>query len=113
MRTFEGEFITCSEASRDVKWLPQLQKNIHSSQRDLPPLPINCDSQGAFTLITMGSIKARTKQIDICYHNSRDLHKHQIVNYSYVHMNENVVDILTKALKQDKHMKFTKAMDSW
>jgi hypothetical protein len=74
MSTLEAEFIACSEASREVKWLLQLQKDIHSSQRDLPPLAINYDNQGALTLITTGIIKARTKPIDVCYHNSRDLH---------------------------------------
>jgi hypothetical protein len=113
MSTLEAEFIACSEASREAKWLLQLQKDIHGSQRDSPPLPINCDNQGALTLITTGIIKARTKHIDVCYHNSRDLHKRRIVNYSYVHTDENVADILTKALTKDKHTKFTRAMGLW
>jgi len=113
MSTLEAEFIACSEASREGKWLLQLQKDIHSSKKDSPPLPINCDNQGALTLITTGIIKARTKHIDVCYHNSRDLHRRRIVNYSYVHTNENVPDILTKALTKDKHEKFTKAMGLW
>jgi len=110
MSTLEAEFIACSEASREAKWLLQLHKDIHGSQKDSPPLPINCDNQGALTLITTGIIKAQTKHIDVCYHNSRDLHKRRIVNYSYVHMNENVADILTKALTKDQHIKFMKAM---
>jgi len=56
MSTFEAKFIACSEASRDAKWLLQLQKDIHS--KDLPPLPINCVNEGVFTLITKGIIKA-------------------------------------------------------
>jgi len=111
MSTLEAEFIACSEASRDAKWLLQMQKDSH--KKDSPPLPINCDNQGALTLITTGIIKARTKHIDVCYHNSRDLHRRRIVNYSYVHTNENVADILTKALAKDKHEKFTKAMGLW
>jgi len=111
MSTLEAEFIASSEASRDAKWLLQLQKDIH--KKDSPPLPINCDNQGALTLITTGVIKARTKHIDVCYQNSRDLHRRRIVNYSYVHTNENVADILTKALTKDKHEKFTKAMGLW
>jgi hypothetical protein len=64
MSTLEAEFIACSEASREEKWLLQLQKDIHST--DLPPLPFNCDNQGALTLVTTGIIKARIKHIDIC-----------------------------------------------
>jgi hypothetical protein len=75
MSTLEAKFIACSEASRDAKWLLQLQKDIHGSQTDSPPLPINCDNQGSLTLIDTGMIQARTKHINVCYHNSRDLHK--------------------------------------
>ena len=106
MSTLKAEFIACSEASRDAKWLLQLQKHIHGE--DLPPLPIVCDNQGALTLITTGIIKARTKHINVCCHNSQDLHKRRIVNYCYVHMDETVADILTKELTTDKHTNFTK-----
>jgi len=111
MSTLEAEFIACLEASREAKWLLQLQKDIHG--KDLPPLPINCDNPGALALITKGIIKVHTKHIDVCYHNCRDLHKRQIVHYSYVHTDDNVADIFTKALTKDKHMKFTKAMGLW
>jgi len=113
MSTFEAEFIACSEVSREAKWLLQLQKDIHGSQKNSSLLPINGKNQGALALITTGIIKAYTKHIDVCYHNSRDLHKCRIVNYFYVHMDENAADIFPKALTQDKHTKFTKAMGLW
>jgi hypothetical protein len=111
MSTLEAEFIACLEAFREAKWLLQLQKVIHG--RDLQPLPINCNIKGALALITTGIIKPRPKHIDICYHNSRDLPKHRIFNYSHIHTDENVADIITKALTEDKHAKFTKAMGLW
>jgi hypothetical protein len=93
MSTLEAEFIARAEASREAKWSLQLQNDIYGKY--LPPLPINCDNQGALTLITRGIIKARTKHIDVCYHHSRDLHKYQIVNYSYIlHTDKNVADIV-------------------
>jgi hypothetical protein len=108
MTTLEAEFITCSKASSEAKWLLQLQNDIRG--KDLPPPPINCDNQGALALITTGIISAHTKHIDICYHNSRDLQKRQIVNDSYVHTDENVADIFKNALTKYKHTKFTKSM---
>jgi hypothetical protein len=113
MWTLEAEFIACLKASWDAQWLLQLQKDIHCSQKDSPPLPINYDNQGAFTLITTGIIKAETKHIEVCYHNSRDLHKQRIDIYSYVHRNKNVADILLKALTNDQHYMFMKAMGLW
>jgi len=106
--TLEAEYIACSKGSREAKWLLQLHRDIHG--KDASPLPINCDYQGALSHTTTGIIKAHTKHIDVCYHNSRDLHACKIVDYSYIHTNENVADILTKALTKDKHKKFTKAM---
>jgi hypothetical protein len=111
MSTLKAEFIAWSEASREAKWLLQLQQDIH--KKDPPLLPINCDNQGALTLITTGIIKARTNHMDVCYPNGRDLHRRRKVNYSYLHRNENVADILTKALVKDKHEKFIKAMGLW
>jgi len=73
--TLKVKFIACSEASREAKWRLQLQKDIHGSPKDSPPLPINCDNQGDPTRITTGIIKARTEDIIVCYHNSKDLHK--------------------------------------
>jgi len=111
MSTLKTEFIACPEASGEGKWILQVQNDVHD--KDSPLLPINCDDQGALTRLTMGIIKVRTKHIDICYHNSRDLHRWHIVNYSYIHRDENVADVLTKALTKDKHTKFTKAMCLW
>ena len=56
---------------------------------------------------------ARIEDIDICYHNSQDLHKCQIVNYSYLHTDDNVADIFTKAFTNDNDMKFTNTMGLW
>jgi hypothetical protein len=67
MSTLEAEYIACSEGSREAKWLLQLHRDIHS--KDASPLPINCDNQGTLIHITTGIIKARTKHINICYHN--------------------------------------------
>jgi hypothetical protein len=106
LSTLEAEYIACSEPSREARWLLQLQRDIHGpqNQASLPssPLPIYCDNQGALTHITTGVIKARKKHINVCYHNSRDLHARKIIDYSYVHTNDNVADILTKPLTKEK-----------
>jgi hypothetical protein len=77
------------------------------------PLPTLCDNEGALTHIINGTINARMKHIDVCYHNSRDLHERGIVKYSWVSTQENVTDILTKALPREEHEKFTKALSLW
>jgi hypothetical protein len=111
MSTLDAEYIACSEGSREVKWLVQFHQEIHV--KDASPLPINCDNQGAPSHITTLIIKVRKQHIDVSYHYSRDLHANKIIDYSYVHTNENVADILTKALLQVKHENITKAMGLW
>jgi len=111
MSTPEAEYVTCSEGSGEGKWLLQLHRDIHG--KDTSPLPINSDDQGALSQIITRIIKAGTKHFDVCYHNRRDLHACKKVDYFYVHTNENVADILTKALTKDKYQKFTKLMGLW
>jgi len=111
MSTLEADYIACSDGSHEAKWLLQLHRDIQG--KDASPLPINCDNQSALSHIPTGIINVRKKYIDVCYHNSRDLHVRNIVDYSYVHTNKDVVDIPTKALTKDKHEKLTKAMGLW
>jgi len=108
MSTLKAEYIACSEGSREAKWLLQLHRDIHGKATS--PLPINCDNQGPLSHITSGIIKACTKHIDVAYHNSRDIHARKIVDYSNVHTNANVADILCKPLTKDKYEEFTHAM---
>jgi hypothetical protein len=90
-----------------------IAKDIHNAQRDIPPQPINCDNQDALTHVTIEIFNAHTQHINICYHNSCSLHKYRIVNYSYLRMDDNVADILTKVLAKDKHTIFMKAIGLW
>jgi hypothetical protein len=108
MSTPNPMFIACLEASREKKWLLQLQDDIVSE--DLSPLPMKCINQSALTLYATGIIKGRTKRIDHCYHNSQDRHRQQDVYDSSTHTDENVADILMKALTTDKHTMFMKAI---
>ena len=82
---------------------------------DAEPMRIFSDSRGALAHITTASgiMKARTKHIDVCYHNSRDLHARGIVQYGYVNTDDNPADLLTKGLVRGKHERFTRAMGIW
>jgi hypothetical protein len=71
MSTLEAEYIACSEASRDGRWLLQLCKDVKHNRNDEndendenKPLPILCDNEGALSHITNRVIKSQTKHID-------------------------------------------------
>jgi hypothetical protein len=57
-----------------------------------------------------GTSEARTKHIDVRYYNCRDLHSQGILAFTYVHTNNNIADIMTKALSVGKHRKFMALM---
>jgi len=116
--TLEAEHIACFEASREGRWLLQHCKdtkrnNDNDNDENNQLLLILCDNEGALAQIINGTIKAQTKHIDVCYHNSRDLYERGIVKYSSVSTQENIADIFTKALHSEKHKQFMKAMSLW
>ena len=106
----EAEDIACSEASKEAIWLRKLQRDIDcipatdepdgaEATDQLPLTQIYTDTQGALAHITTGICKARSKHIDVCYHNSHGLHQRKVVKYDYVNI---PADILTKVLAWGK-----------
>ena len=47
LSTTEAEYIACSEASREARWLCQLQRDMTDSNDDAEPMRIFSDSRGA------------------------------------------------------------------
>ena len=70
---------------------------------------IKCNNQGGLAIVNTGIVKQRTKHIDVCYHNLRDLHARGIVEYTCVETNGNTADPFTKPLAIQKHQKFAAA----
>jgi len=63
--------------------------------------PIFCDNNGALKNICSGVSSAKTKHIDVRFHDSRELHAQGIVEFAYVSTNDNLADIMTKALRRN------------
>jgi hypothetical protein len=95
MLTHETKFMARSEDSRETQLLLQLLMDSYGGNEVSPPRPINGDHQSALTVLTTGIIEIQTKHINVSCHNCLDLHRRRIVNYSYMHTNENVAAILT------------------
>jgi hypothetical protein len=106
LSTLEAEYIACSDAVRETKWLLQLAKDItaqSSSVEPSSPITLYCDNQGALKTIVSGVSKASTKHIDVRFHNSRHEHSSGTIAFSYVPSNENSADIGTQALPAPRH----------
>jgi hypothetical protein len=61
----------------------------------------------ALKTIYSGVSSPKTKHIDIRYHVSRDRQERGIVNFTDISTDDNLADIMTKALSPDKHQTFT------
>jgi len=105
--TTEAEYVACSEATRKARCLIQLHKDV-TSELVIPP--IYCDNNGALKNIRSGVSSAKTKHIDIRFHDSRELHAQGIVKFDYVSTDENLADIMTKALAPERHQRLVANM---
>jgi hypothetical protein len=105
--TTEAEYVACSEATRKARCLIQLHKDVTG---ELVVPPIYCDNNGALKNIRSGVSSAKTKHIDIGFHDSRELHAQGIVKFDYVSTDENLADIMTKALASECHQRLVANM---
>jgi hypothetical protein len=73
-------------------------------------MPINCDNQGALKLIATGVLKAKTKHIVIKFHHAKDEQEKGNVKFDYIASEDNVADLLTKALPVARHQALTESL---
>jgi len=72
----EAEYIAASHVSKELLWFRQLLKDMNIPVKD--PTVINEDNQGCIYLIESDRCGTRTKHIDICHHQIRDLREKMI-----------------------------------
>jgi hypothetical protein len=109
LSTTEAEYVACSEAAREAQWLAKLHKDVVGNLGN--PLPVRTDSNGALKNIqAAGYGKSRNKHINVKFHHCRDLHATRELEFSYVSTNDNLADIMTKALGPEKHRGFTEGI---
>ena len=98
LSTTELEYVTTSEACKEVVWLSRL-----ACDMGIPKLlPIRfCDCQNAIALAKNPVYHAKTKHIGVRYHFIRECIAIGYISLEKVVAKENGVDALTKALPRD------------
>lgn len=94
--TTDSEYMSAAESCREAVWLRQLLECV-----DLGPdgaTPILCDNEAANILSEDPSFHSCSKHIDIRYHYIREKCEDSSVIMRYIRSEDNVADILTKAL---------------
>ena len=71
---------------------------------------IYCDSQSAIALLSKIGFHQRTKHIDIHYHFARQCIADGLITVEYVPTDEQLADVMTKALATPKVKHFTERL---
>ena len=101
LSTTEVEYIATNETVKESLWLRDLVSEL-LQVKELKTTVIHCDSQSAVSLSKNQVYHDRRKHVDIKYHFIRDIIKSEVVAIKNISTNENVVDMLTKALPSKK-----------
>ena len=96
LSTTEAEYMAMTEALKEVLWFRTFLSGI--GLRCKGPSIIRDDSTGAISLTKTGKHHSRTKHIDIKYHFIRDHIDDKSVDVVYCQTQDQLADMLTKAL---------------
>jgi hypothetical protein len=99
---------TWKQAACEAIWLQKLLVALFD--QELEPTIIHCDNQSGIKLSENPVFHDRSKHIDIRYHFIRDCVQRGAVQLQYVPTDEQVADILTKALMKGKFVYFRDKM---
>ena len=92
----ESEYRAMSDALKELKWLKRLLADLgvkHDS-----PMDLYCDSKSAIYIAANPVFHERTKHVEKDCHSVRDAVKAKLIATRHVRTNEQLADILTKAL---------------
>jgi hypothetical protein len=99
--TTEAEYISAASAVKESLWLKQLLADLDMRQG---PVSIMADNQSAIKLLKNPVSSMRSKHIDVAHHFARERVARQEVAFVFVATDEQIADIMTKALPKYKHV---------
>jgi hypothetical protein len=104
----EGEYMAMTHATKEALWIQQFLHNINFPLTHSTSLLV--DNQGAIVLASNPTFHARTKHIGVRHHFIREHVENGDITLKYIPTNDQVADVLTKALAHEKHSKFRVTM---
>lgn len=108
LSTTESEYMAASEAAKELVWLQSLLSELMVVKLQAPVFYM--DNQSAIRLVKNPEFHKRTKHIDVAYHSIREKWEDGFFDLKYVATDEQVADIMTKALPRRKHQCFSALM---
>lgn len=104
LSTLESEYLAAASAVQELKWLHRLLASIEKSNEE--SVILRCDNQGMIKYSANTEQHRRTKHIDNKYHFVKDEVGSGRVTMEYVSTEEQLADLLTKALPKGAFIKF-------
>ena len=98
----EAEYMAATQATKEAIWLRRLLKDLGHEEEG--PTVLMEDNQGCIALSKNPIHHSRTKHIDIQWHFIREKVETGEVVLKYIPIDEQVVDLLTKALDKKRHL---------
>ncbi|GAA0160040.1 transmembrane signal receptor [Lithospermum erythrorhizon] len=108
LSTTEAEFVAATACACQLLWMKRILKVLKHEERECTE--IRCDNNSTIKLSRNPVMYGRCKHIDISYHFLRDLVKEGTITLSYYRSEDQVADVMTKALKVDAFLKQRQAL---
>ena len=104
LSTSEAEFVAATAAACQAIWLRRVLADLQQEQKCATE--IFCDNKSTISMTRNPTFHNRTKHIDIRYHFIRDLVAKEEISLEYCSTEEQLADVLTKALSKEKFCYF-------
>ncbi|KAF2317452.1 hypothetical protein GH714_022406 [Hevea brasiliensis] len=104
LSTSEAEYIVATSAACQTIWLRRLLVNLQQEQKGATE--IFCDNKTTISMTKNPTFHSRTKHIELRHYFIRDLVAKEEIALKYRSTNEQLADILTKALSKEKFCYF-------
>jgi hypothetical protein len=103
LSTTEAEFVSAAACACQCMWLRNILNHLDVKQDK--STKINCDNSSSIKLSKNPIMHGRCKHIDVRFHFLRDLTKEGIIELTFCKSQDQLADIMTKALKLDTFCK--------
>jgi len=108
LSTTEAEYIVAAYCACQCIWLKRIIKHLGIEAKEATE--ILCDNSSTIQLSKNSVFHDRSKHIAVRFHFLRDLVNDQTITLKYCNTNEQVADIMTKALKIEQFEKLRRML---
>lgn len=99
-----AEYVALSEAVTELLFIRNLSNEMFDMKIDAP-IKIYEDNSGAVSIAKFGNFTKNSKHIEIQYHYINENYTNKIIDIIKIKSEQNLADILTKALSKDKFIR--------